>query len=219
MRPEKFLTKIRAAYVKARNPVLPSKHIKRGTSRSISSVAEDLFASYLESMIPRDYEIWIDPQITINNLKNKSGKRSLLFRPDICIINCKTNRIEMIFDIKMDLGYKRNNFISQVKVRIGELNNIVKHTARCSLKDDELKFSNKLKWNYVVMSAGNITPEQYDKVETWFTNTEKATLFTLSRGEHLNTYSDNFELRVNSDDFKRIDAAIDTLSTIKRKSK
>ena len=219
MQPKQFLTKIRKAYLEARKPTISIKRIKRGTSRSISSIAEDLFASYLEPMLPRDYEIWIDPQITIKNLKNKSGKRSFLFRPDICIISCKTNRIEMIFDIKMDLGYKRNKFIQQVEDRIIELNKIIKHTAKCSLKekDDELTFSNTLKWNYVVLSEHNITTEQYDKVKRWFANTEKAALFTLSRGEHLNTYSDDLELHPNHDDFKRIATSIETLSVTKKK--
>jgi hypothetical protein len=222
VRPEEFLARLHKEYLKASDPIIPSKQIKRGTSHTISSIAEDVFASYLEPKIHRHYEIWIDPQISIDNLKNKSGKRSLLFRPDICIINCKTNRIEMIFDLKMDLGYKRNEFISQVKVRVAELNKIVKHTAKCFLKKDcKLKFSKKLKWNYVVISEGNISPVQYRKVEEWFENTRKANLFTLSKGKgkNLRTKMNDFKPSTNSNDFQRINAIIETLSTERRKSK
>jgi len=61
MEPIHLMKKIRKEYIKARKSIAPAKNIKRGTSHTISSITEDLFAYYIYSHIDKNkFEIWID---------------------------------------------------------------------------------------------------------------------------------------------------------------
>lgn len=127
-----FLEQVRKAYLKARksvyNPSINPEIIFRGTSHSISSIVEDLFACYCAEKIKnsKGIKIIIDPQLSFKGtgLKNKSKKKSLLIRPDIAFL--KKNEIICLFDIKTDLGYKRHEFLSQAKYRNKQMNEIKK---------------------------------------------------------------------------------------------
>ena len=188
---------IRNEYTKARLSLFPSPNIKRGTGRTISSFAEDAFAMYVSDMLGDEYEIWVDPQIIVDKLRNKSGKRKLMFRPDVCAVNKQNMTIEMIFDLKMNLGYKRTEFTNQVNNRIVELTKIKKHTAKCStIKDQSLTFNNSLVWNYIIFSMGNISEKDFLKVKNYFNGNNDAQLFTLSEGDHL--------IKIKKDEFERL---------------
>lgn len=88
-----FIEKIRRTYLDAKNiayiPASNSHLLKRGTSHSISSLTEDLFGCYCTEKILNStgITIHVDPQLSFSGttLKNKSGKKSLLIRPDIAI--------------------------------------------------------------------------------------------------------------------------------------
>lgn len=165
MKINELINKIRDEYLKAKNPIIPSPQITRGTSHTISSYAEDIFAKFIADHCNKQFSVWIDPQISIKTLSNASGKRKLLFRPDICVVNNNTNCIQMIFDLKMDLGYKRNSFIKEVETKKNELEIIRRHEASCSLKkDSKLTFSNKISWNYIILSSGNISGIQMQTI-------------------------------------------------------
>ncbi|MNE73592.1 hypothetical protein D3C80_1696140 [compost metagenome] len=138
-----FLQGIRDAYLKARKFIYTPKTnieiLTRGTSHSISSISEDLFACYCVNKVvdPKGIRIIIDLPLSFKgtSLKNKSEKKSLLIRPDIAL--CKSENINCLFDIKTDLGYKRKNFLDQAKERNIQMNLIKKQIAR--LNDGETK--------------------------------------------------------------------------------
>lgn len=216
MKHDEFILLIRKQYLKARLPIVRSPRIKRGTSHVISSITEDLFAAYIDQIVlGPEYQIWVDPQITINGLMNSSGKRPLLIRPDICIFHVKTRTIKAVFDIKMDLGYKRNEFIGQVKEAVRKLKKWRIRTGKSQtmLGDSALRFSKELKWIYIVMNSGNISEKQDALIKGYFDkNRENASLFVLTNKSHLNSYENNYEYELNSDDFKALDAYVASLT-------
>ncbi len=141
---KQFIDSIYNLYLEARKNKFPSAQndIIRGTSHSISAIAEDLFAQYCADILPfKSSVILIDPQISFigSGLKNQSGKRPLLFRPDVCIT--VDNVITKVFDIKTDLGYKRTEIIGQVKL----LDIFIKKIKglNCDLKIDKITNSRK----------------------------------------------------------------------------
>jgi len=116
----------------------------------------------------------------------------------------------MIFDLKMDLGYKRNEFTNQVQERINQLLEIKKFKGKCSLsQQDDISFSSKLKWNYIVISKENINEKQYNDIEFYFKRLKnKAKLFTLLTDGHLNSYDKNFIPNINDKEFNRLNKEI-----------
>ena len=202
MKPNELIQKIRDEYKKARHPIIKSGRIKRGTNRTISSIAEDIFAAFIETRIPKDREIWIDPQITVRALNNKSGKRALLFRPDVCVYNPKKRILEKIFDLKMDVGYNRLEFVKQAGRNSLLLKKIVKHSGYCKLSGCDFKFLPGLECNFIVISDGNIKEGSYEAIEAYFNKNKHLRLFTLVKG-HLNHVENGFSIRV--EDFKRLD--------------
>lgn len=204
MKRNELINKIRAEYLKAKNPIIVSPKLTRGTSHTISSYAEDIFAKFIADQCHKQFSVWIDPQISIKALPNTTGKRKLLFRPDICVVNNINNCIQMIFDLKMDLGYKRNSFIKEVKAKLNELNVIKKHEAECSIKPNtKLFFSNKISWNYIIISGGNISVAQRQKILNDFKDLKPSKIFILVDG-HLNDQSANYKPIINTNDFKNL---------------
>jgi len=92
MTQQHFISEIREKYLKARECMFTPQNsfnkLRRGTSHSISSITEDLFGCYCAEKVKKkskSVRIFIDPPISFKgtNLKNKSGKKSLLMRPDL----------------------------------------------------------------------------------------------------------------------------------------
>ena len=205
MTKEDFVNRIRKEYLKARKTLIEDSKIIRGTSHSISSLSEDIFGKFISDLITNDYEIWIDPQISVKAIRNASGKRVKTFRPDVCVYAKTKKRIELIFDLKMDLGYKRKDFIEFSKNRDEELN-VIKENNGTWNRDKvkmEFCFNKDLKWNYIVLSEGNITKEQIENVKRGFKNNMDSNLFILSSGEHLNTYNEE-NFIINDEAFNSI---------------
>lgn len=204
MEQEKFIDEIVKKYKEARKPLFSEEvdQIKRGTSRSISSIAEDLFGRYCYDKIEdKEKEIWVDPQLTFPGLKNKSGERRLLIRPDICIYNPKNYKIECMFDLKMDLGYKRKDFVEQAKERSGQIKKIKSRSCECSIvsKGEKIEIDSDLSFVYVVASDGNIASDKYKKIIEEISDIINVPLYTLTKGGHLNDYSGKKDWEINSD--------------------
>lgn len=213
-----FLEKTRSAYLEAREcSFLPSSNasiLSRGTSHSISSITEDLFGCYCAEKIaaPNGIKILIDPPISFKGteLKNKSGKRSLLLRPDIAFT--KDNIVNCFFDIKTDLGYKRFEFLNQAKDRNNQLNTIKEKYAH--YKDgktkinQKVKISSEIKFIYVVISQGNIGREKMNEFISGIKLLENVDVFVISKGEHLNSYKDISKTEINISDFNGLDKLI-----------
>ena len=99
-------------YFNARIPTFEHKRIKRGESRGISSLVEDLFAKYLLGVVDKKYDILISPILSFD-FKLEDKKKNLIMKPDICLASgCKAFAF---FDLKMDLGYKRKEFVDNCK--------------------------------------------------------------------------------------------------------
>lgn len=218
MEQAEFLEKTRAAYLQAREcSFLPSSNpsiLSRGTSHSISSITEDLFGCYCTEKViePNGIKILVDPPISFKGteLKNKSGKKSLLLRPDIAFT--KNNIVNCFFDIKTDLGYKRFEFLNQARDRNNQLNKIKEKNAH--YKDGKTKLNQKvkisadIKFIYVVISQGNIGKDKMNNFITGIKLLENVDVFVISKGEHLNSYSNISKTKINVEDFNRLDKLI-----------
>ena len=198
-----LIKKIHAEYLKAKSSILQSDNVIRGTAHTISSLTEDIVAKYIADLTEVSRLIWIDPQITVPTLTNASGKRKLLFRPDLAIFNTKKNTIEMVFDIKMDLGYKRNEFVTQVTASTNRLEKIKSEKGFCNLNDKrvEFTFTESLRWNYIVVSPGNISERKFAETIKAIRNDNLANIFILVNKGHLNVPQYNYEKNINSKDF------------------
>lgn len=218
MKQTEFLEKTRKAYLQAREcSFLPKSNasiLSRGTSHSISSITEDLFGCYCAEKVeePNGIKILIDPPISFKGteLKNKSGKKSLLLRPDIAFT--KDNIVNCFFDIKTDLGYKRFEFLNQAKDRNNQLNMIKEKYAH--YKDgktkinQQIKISSDIKFVYVVISQGNISRDKMDNFISGIELLENVEVFVISKGEHLNSYNEIYKTEINETDFNGLDKLI-----------
>ena len=210
-----FLEEIREAYLKARKfkytPKGDAQVLSRGTSHSISSLSEDLFACYCAERVTNSegIRIFIDPPISFKGtlLKNKSKKKSLLIRPDIALF--RASEINCLLDIKTDLGYKRKIFLDQARERNLQMDLIKNQVA--SLNDGETKIpeniriSKNIKFVYVIISEGNIKKSISEEIADGIKKLENIDMFVLSIGEHLNTYQTISKWQINNVDFDALD--------------
>jgi hypothetical protein len=214
-RQQEFINQIRKSYLGARRLKISSTKNKtiRGTSHTISSVSEDIFAKYCADLLPqkKEIEIWVDPQISfkIAGLKNKSGKRPLLFRPDICII--ENNVVKKVFDIKTDLGYKRTKIVEQAEELKNITNKIVGKQATVKDGQDKevknIKIAKRLKRYIVVLSSGNNSAEKLNDTKSKIKELHNILMFCLTQGDHLNSYIDNPNITITKD-FELLDEKI-----------
>lgn len=218
MTQKEFLQKVREAYLSAREyKYIPNSNqqvLSRGTSHSISSETEDLFGCYCAEKVinEKEIKIIIDPPISFKgtNLKNKSGKKSLLMRPDILIT--KDGIANCLFDLKTDLGYKRFELLNQAKEKNELLKLIKGHNAKYkdgkTKQEIEIKFSNEIKFVYVVISQGNIKIEKLNEYIRGIKELENIEIYVLSTGDHLNSYNQHSNWNVNETDFNELDNLI-----------
>ena len=213
-----FIEKIREAYINAREfaykPTSNIQVLTRGTSHSISSLTEDLFGCYCTEKIskPDNKVIHIDPQLSFSGteLKNKSKKRPLLIRPDIAFT--KNGIANCMFDIKTDLGYKRKELFNQAKERNDQVDLIKNQEAFSNdgktKERTTIKFSNDLKFIYVVISQGNISKNVQDDFISEIRKLKNVEIYLLTTGDHLNSYHDNPTWTINKTDFDTLDKTI-----------
>jgi len=219
MTQENFLKKTRKAYLNARNYIYKPKAntniLARGTSHSISSITEDILGCYCVDKVsnPKNIKIIIDPQISFKGtgLKNISGKRSLLIRPDVALI--KNSITNCFFDIKTDLGYKRNELLNQAKNRNKQLSKIKKKPASYNdgktKIENKIQISNNIKLIYIVISQGNIAEKKLNKFIKDIRKLKNIDIFLLSKGDHLNSYVKRPKWEINKNDFDKLDRIID----------
>jgi len=213
---EELLLQVRNLYLEAREPQFfyDKRHqaISRCTSHSISSEFEDLLAQYCyelikEKSIGKDEEIqiFIDPQMTFPDLdlKNLSGKKTFLFRPDIVIV--KNKEIVALLDAKTDLGFKKSTYMDMIKHTNSVVGYLVGKNAHFTPRTKQPKvlftISNKIKLTYFVASSKWISksypiPDNEINKDYAYVN-----IFFLSAGAkdkngHLNNY-DNVEVGKN----------------------
>jgi hypothetical protein len=212
MRHQTFLNSVRDAYLDARKAKCASttNKIIRCTSHSISSISEDLFAKYCADLLRTDksLEILVDPQISfsVSGLRNKSGKRPLLFRPDVCFL--KDDTVTKVFDIKTDLGYKRKEIINQAKQLNETIQKIkgINCTVNLQGRVENISISGRVeKYIIVVSGAENSGDIEATQKTIWETNNIR--MFVLSLGDHLNTYKSHTKFE-STKDFILLDKVI-----------
>jgi len=217
MKYQDLVNRIRNEYLNARKSysLISSERIQRGTSHTISSIIEDIIAEYLLNKLKNStYAIWIDPQISIQGMKNRSNTRKFLFRPDLCIFDKNYKKIIAIFEVKMDLGFCRNTFIEYIEHRNEELLKINNKKGDCKklLPDISISFEDNLFWNYIVISNKNINEKKYKEIENYFKiNNNVGKLFNIVSNEHPNSKEENIVLIPNNEDFEKLDKYLESL--------
>lgn len=215
---QEFINKARECYKASRRckyqEDTPLSLLSRCTSHTISSEIEDLFAYYCATKVtqPEGVKIIVDPPLSFRGtgLKNKSGKRSLLMRPDVAIIN--NNKATCFFDIKTDLGYKRFGLADEAKYKNEQLAKV--KNIRAFYKDGITKeehqviMDSHLQYVYVILSQGNIAEETLNDYKNEIGELENVSFYILSVGHHLNSYEESHRFIPNTQDFNELDVLI-----------
>jgi hypothetical protein len=184
MAPRDFIVKIVNVYQDARVSHYVDEKIRRGRSHSISSIAEDLLASYL---IYADKEIdliYIDQPVHVHDTVKS-------FIPDIVIV--RNDIITAFLDLKMDLGYKREGLIDLCE-KDSNLLKLVRNKS-CTLNDGQTKIkrtftiSKSAIYDIVVISNKNIAKDKFEQQINGSKLYEKdVAVHVLTEKEHPNTY-------------------------------
>lgn len=217
---EQLIKEVRTLYLNARNitafPIFNDQinsTVQRCTSHSISSEFEDLVAQYCCELVnDPSVKIYIDPQMKFPELlsKNKSGKKALIYRPDIILV--KGEEIVAMIDAKTDLGFKKNNYLSYFQDVNGIINNIAgqKSAFKVSTEGETLTVSISKHVNLIFFVAAHkyFTKKKYIK-EKEIENLERIKVFFLSKGggAHLNNYK-NEEAILNVESMNAFDSYI-----------
>jgi hypothetical protein len=181
MTPEDFVVALVKAYRKSREPIRPHEKLRRGESRSIASETEDLLAFYLVSQVPSIERIFINQPLT-----TKTGQR---IKPDLVI--CRRSQISAFLDVKMDLGYKRDNFdttLLQIDARMAGLRGQV-FSIRADGRDPEpiaLSLGQNAKYSLVIISDRNVSPAVFKRFEECALPFSNIGFYVLTRRCHPN---------------------------------
>ena len=185
-----------------------SRRVRRGESRSVSSLVEDLFAKYMHEIADKKFNILVVPVLSF-----KIGGKAFVMKPDLCLTY--NRRVTAFYDLKMDLGYKRtkfyqncNSYEDKIKLIRGKVCSIT--DGKTKRRTDTLLISKTLKYHVVVISDGNIKKEDFKDIERDFKKLSLSKLYVLTEDCHPNTYKyktpdevlDNIKIRKN--DFEGI---------------
>ena len=211
MEPEDFIRKVIELYREARMPSFYHPKLKRGQSRVIYNLTEDLMAYFLAVNLTEDYEFYIDQPITFEGF-GKSSKR-----PDVTL--SKNGEVKNIIDIKTDLGRKRteltkickdnNEFIEEIKGKIGRIR--VLQDDGQTKRQEELKILENLVYHIVIITSENINKEMLKEhiQNIKNLNLEHIELYFLTSGYHPNEYKMSVEenlskININKEEFVRL---------------
>lgn len=183
MNEKQFLTQVIKLYHQVRKPLFPNGKVRRGRSRSVASSVEDLFGAFLAERIHCDL-IYVDQPISIE------GYRAQII-PDIVVV--KGQQVTALCDVKMDLGWKRNELYLFCQRHANLLTKI--RGKKCKIRDGLTKedrsyhIGRNVCLNIVIISDQNIGHEILDehlrKVKRF---RGLVRVFILTKGEHPNTY-------------------------------
>lgn len=199
MTDEVFVKEIKKLYKLSQRSKYVSEKIRRGRIHSVSNKAEDLFAKYVSNLLPNN-TILVDYPLSY---KNKE-KTHILY-PDIAIIENK--KIKKIIDIKMDIGWKRNEIADFalnkekfiIQLRGGVISNKIDNVS--------ITFSKSLKYFLVLISGSNVSGKKSEEIFNNIRNINKnlLELFILTDGVHPGEYDlEKLKmLKIRKDDFKR----------------
>ena len=189
---ELYLTLVEA-YHDARTSKYPHEKTVRGRSYSVSSEAEDIFASYLAKNLTEIDIIRIDQALTMSAAHPDIHKHKT-FYPDLSVI--LNNELKCMLDLKLDMGWNRDGLYELCKKHqyVVELcaGNRVHYTVGKNRGDPErreIKCSEKLTYLVVLLSGGNQKQTKLkESLETAKSFSPKVEVFVLSEGVHPNDY-------------------------------
>lgn len=216
MTPHTFVRRTIGLYHGARHPLFPlPRRIYRGESRSISSQTEDLFARYLADILPDDTTLYINQIIT-------SGAKASRYRVKPDVIVARGKQIVALFDLKMDLGYHRNDFLTFWSAKDRLMTSL--HGLEFSLFRKEqsgkmplrLTMCKQARLFFVLVSGQNINPNDLDSLLNHKGTMRNSNLFVLTRGSHPNIYGKTPKeakalLTVVIEEFEALGAELDDL--------
>ncbi|MEI8278794.1 MAG: hypothetical protein WCG87_03465 [Bacteroidota bacterium] len=183
-----FIKSIVELYRKARLTFFPAGNIKRGKSHTISSQVEDLFALYISDIVNSKIEILIDQPISFSH-----NNVSKTIYADIAMI--KDDLIYQIWDIKTDLGWKRDIFPQFCKDKDELVNSIKSKDAKFKNREDntsrQLKFSSDFTFNIVVISCKNISTIKHERVANETRQLQNVGVYFLTSDTHPNSNYDD----------------------------
>jgi hypothetical protein len=185
MMPRDFMIKVRELYQQAKIPKYYHPKIHRGRSHSISAIAEDLVAAFIAFNLCEDFDIYVDQPITVVDQKTT-------IYPDISIIT--HNMLLNIIDVKMDLGWKRDQLAAMCSQHSNLVNNI--RSKKGKMKDGITKKTSSIsigkdcRYHILIISGCNITKKQLIEQRELSKNYEPDVYcHVLSGGEHPNEYN------------------------------
>lgn len=187
LKPSPFLEQVVEEYFRARALRVPHKKVWRGESRSVASDAEDLFAVEVANSFPAIGEIFVNQ--TLTSCKGKSDGR---LKPDLVI--CKDKEIRLLIDLKMDLGYKRHDFLESASKRALLIQSIRGKDLSFWKKEPDsreqrnYRLSKDAVYAYVVITDSNIAPADYQDISDRVGLLPQIRMFTLVRGSPVNLY-------------------------------
>jgi len=210
MEPREFIRKVIELYREARKPRFYHPSIKRGLSRAISGLTEDLLSYFLAVNLTEDYDLFTDQNITFSK-----GIKTI--RPDTVIV--KNNVIEHIIDIKTDFGWMRDKITEFCRNRNEELKIIKGNSGKVQILNPDgitkqekmLELSDNLILHIVIISRENISKEKLDNHLLNIKNLklENVEVYTLTSKIHPNVYEKPVEevlntIKIHEDEFKRL---------------
>lgn len=215
MTPYDFLKEIIELYHKSRLPIYPHTQIFRGESRCISSEVEDFFANYLVNKLPEDIIVYVNQIIT-----SGSGSSRQRIKPDLLLT--KDESILAIFDLKMDLGYKRSGFIDYWRERNAQIPLLHKQVFSLfeklgsSKTKKSYKFSENAKLFYIIISDLNISEKDFCQILETKSSMEHTDIFVLSSDLHPNAYNVSVEealkkIKINTTEFQRLELQLNQI--------
>ncbi|MEP1304462.1 MAG: hypothetical protein ABJK11_14840 [Balneola sp.] len=208
MTSQEFINTICEYYLESRELSIDRKvhNIWRGVSHSISSKAEDLFALYIaENLNDNSLEYIVDKTFSF---KGSLGK-TVTFRPDLAIV--KGSTITHIFDLKMDMGYKRRYFETERFSKSGEMfttlrdGKVEEISYRINKKSKRvLNISNQIINQIVVLSEknGGKASNRLEMIEN-INGLDWVNLYYLTKEIHPNNYDGDSPV-LNQSEFKRL---------------
>lgn len=211
MGPKELFKQLVYLYRNAREPVFYHPSIKRGRSHSIATQVEDLFAFFLSLNLTKDYRFFVDQPLNF-------GKRQ--FYPDISVV--ENGKLIHVFDVKTDLGWKRNEFSKFCEDKNKEIINFfnVKLSATDGINKKKFTINPASEFHYhvVVLSGLNIKKEKLEEHLNAISKLNYVHAYVLFPNEHPNYYGDDVEqfinsVTINDEDFKRIERVLTNCPT------
>jgi hypothetical protein len=147
-----FIKAIVDLYRSSRLTNFSVENVTRCKNRPISGFAEDTLAFYISHHIDSNNSIFIEPevQVILDGEKKMICPDVLILRPD--------NSVKQMWDIKMDLGRRRDSFVQFCNDKSQLVNNI--KGTKATFSGREIVFSDELTFNIVVISDTNISKQK-----------------------------------------------------------